>query len=155
MACKPVSAPAAVCQAALANCTSHHKHTQPEALSSPAISPLWWKYRAELRAVATNTGRPPLLVILILKLILEYLQHCVSPCVLVPTVPSPSLWEPAVAHQALMDAVLSAEPTVRALSAAHPASSPFSRHAAQNSRVSFLIAYSFLSAQRESISLFL
>lgn len=54
MACKPVSAPAAVCQAALANCTSHHKHTQPEALSSLAILPLWWKYSAELRAVATK-----------------------------------------------------------------------------------------------------
>lgn len=128
MACKPVSAPAAVCQAALANCTSHHKHTQPEALSSPAILALWWKYRAELRAVATNTGWPPVLLILILKLILEYFQHsakCASPCVFVPTAPSLSLWEPAVAHQALMDAVLSAEPTVRALAAAHPAISPF------------------------------
>lgn len=75
MACKPVSAPAAVCQAALANCTSHHKHTQPEALSSLAILPLWWKYSAELRAVATNPGLAPVLVILILKLILEYFQH--------------------------------------------------------------------------------
>lgn len=37
---KPLSAPAAVCQAALANYTSHHKHTQPEALRSPAALPL-------------------------------------------------------------------------------------------------------------------
>lgn len=74
------------------------------------------------------SGYKPVLLILILKLILEYFQHCgkcVSPCVFVPTAPSLSLWEPAVAHQALTDAVLSAEPTVRALSAAHPAISPF------------------------------
>lgn len=51
---KAFSVPAAVSQPALANYTSHHKHTQPEGRGSPAASPLeGGKHRGD--GTAANT----------------------------------------------------------------------------------------------------
>lgn len=138
---KPFSAPAAVCQPALANYTSHRKHTQPEGRSSPAASPLEGGNTEE-------TGLLPILPIQIPQLNGRYRcpGKCVSPCLFVQTFsPPPTLWQPAVAHQALTDAILSVDPTARATSAAHPALRPPPNTQAQNTRLSFHFhtSYSF------------